>query len=96
MAAPHVAGAAGLIWRACPSCTRDDVWGCLESTAEDLGDEGRDDYFGKGLVQADFAFQCLLESDCCQQGVDQAVATDPIVSAAASTHSAADSPLILV
>jgi Subtilase family len=93
MAAPHVAGAAGLIWRACPSCTRDDVWRCLVSTAEDLGDEGRDDYFGEGLVQADLSFQCLLESNCCD---DEAVTADPVVAAASSTHSAADSPLILV
>lgn len=100
MAAPHVAGAAGLIWRACPSCKRDDVWGCLSSTAEDLGDAGRDDYFGEGLVQADLAFQCMLESSCCTAGGAVNEAAQEIPAAAASpvdaTKVQSDSTLILV
>ena len=40
MAAPHVTGAAALIWRSCPACTNQNVTDCLESTAI-----GKNDHF---------------------------------------------------
>ena len=66
MAAPHVVGAAALIWRACNSCTNTQVAQCLEDTAMDLGTTGRDDQFGHGLVRTENAYLCLINDiGCC-------------------------------
>ena len=51
MATPHVTGSAALaIARGV-----EDVQGTLESSADDLGAEGRDDFYGHGLVDAEEA-----------------------------------------
>lgn len=50
-AAPFVSSAAALVLSAEPHLTPDEVIQRLESTALDLGEEGRDDVFGAGLVQ---------------------------------------------
>ncbi len=60
MATPHVAGVAALLYscggtKATPSAVRS----ALTSTAQDLGDAGRDDLFGYGLVQAPAAVDDL-------------------------------------
>jgi len=55
MAAPHVSGLAALIWSVNPTLTPDEVKGIVESTAVDLGDPGRDDYFGHGRIDANAA-----------------------------------------
>lgn len=64
MAAPHVAGVVSLLLSTPVGSSdvngdgkwnREEVVARLESTAEDLGYEGRDDYFGAGLVKADKA-----------------------------------------
>jgi serine protease len=60
MASPHVAGVAAKIWAARPQCTNEQVREALQSTALDLGDVGRDDMFGFGLVQAVDAYNYLL------------------------------------
>lgn len=52
MAAPHVAGAAALVWSCKPDASNTEVRDALINTALDLGTAGRDDYFGYGLVQA--------------------------------------------
>ncbi len=52
MACPHVAGVVGLIYANHPGVTPAQVKEALEQTALDLGDPGRDDYFGHGLVNA--------------------------------------------
>jgi serine protease len=66
MAAPHVVGAAALIWRACNSCTNTQVSQCLEDTAMDIGTTGRDNQFGHGLVQTETAYLCLINDiGCC-------------------------------
>ncbi len=52
MATPHVSGLAALIWSLEPFLARDDVWSRIESTSDDLGDPGRDDYFGYGRINA--------------------------------------------
>lgn len=57
MAAPHVAGVAGLILATNPALTPDQVEAVLTSTATDLGTPGRDTSFGEGLVNAFAAVQ---------------------------------------
>jgi hypothetical protein len=52
MATPHVAGVAALVWSCDPTATNVQVRDVLASTAFDLGDTGRDVYYGFGLVQA--------------------------------------------
>jgi len=59
MATPHVSGVAALIWSAYPTKTNAQVRAALESTAQDLGDAGRDNSFGNGLVQAKAALDYL-------------------------------------
>lgn len=60
MAAPHVAGAAAKIWAARPGCTNEQIREALFNTVLDLGDEGRDDKYGYGLVQTVDAYKYLL------------------------------------
>jgi len=55
MACPMVVGTAALVWKAFPDYTNVEVRERLQSTAEDLGDPGRDDEFGYGLVDAEAA-----------------------------------------
>ena len=52
MATPHVAGAAALLLSEHPDMTLDELREVLRCSALDLGDEGYDDTFGAGLVQA--------------------------------------------
>jgi len=52
MATPHVAGAAALIWSVFPELTREQVRIRLQETADDLGAEGFDIYYGYGRVNA--------------------------------------------
>ncbi len=52
MATPHVAGVAALIWSFDPALTNVEIRNAMNATAVDLGDIGRDIYFGYGLVQA--------------------------------------------
>jgi len=54
-AAPHVAGLAALIWSVNPHLTPDEVKGIIEQTVVDLGDPGRDDYYGWGRIDANAA-----------------------------------------
>ena len=55
VAAPHVAGLAALIWSVNPTLTQDEVEDVMKSTAVDLGDPGRDDYYGWGRIDASAA-----------------------------------------
>jgi serine protease len=52
MASPHVAGVAALVKACNPSLTNVQIRSILESTAEDIGDPGFDEYFGNGIVDA--------------------------------------------
>jgi thermitase len=52
MATPHVSGVAALVWSQYPNKTRDWVRLWLRYTADDLGDEGFDVYYGYGRVNA--------------------------------------------
>ena len=64
MATPHVAGVAALIWSADTSRTNKQIRDALDTTAYDLGDAGRDNSFGYGLVQAKAALGCLSNGTC--------------------------------
>lgn len=57
MAAPHVAGLAGLLFSQNPARSIAEVRTLMQSTAVDLGDPGRDDYFGYGRIDAFAALQ---------------------------------------
>jgi subtilisin family serine protease len=50
MATPHVAGLAALIWSLAPSFTDQQVRSIIESTANDLGAIGWDQYYGYGRI----------------------------------------------
>ncbi|MGR9105875.1 MAG: S8 family serine peptidase [Gammaproteobacteria bacterium] len=52
MAAPHVTGSAALVLATNPGWNNDQVRLQLQSTADDLGDPGRDVFYGYGLVNA--------------------------------------------
>ena len=49
-AAPHVAGAAALILSMHPNLSPDELRAVIESTALDMGDEGKDNYYGYGRL----------------------------------------------
>ena len=55
LSAPHVAGAAALVWSAHPTWTNTQVRTALEATAQDVGPAGRDDWSGAGMVRPDRA-----------------------------------------
>jgi subtilisin family serine protease len=59
MATPHVSAVAALIWSWDPSLTNVQIREAMAATAYDLGDPGRDDYYGHGLVQAYDALKYL-------------------------------------
>jgi subtilisin family serine protease len=64
MATPHVSGVAALIWSHNTSWTNQEIRDALAATAEDLGDPGRDNAFGFGLIQAQAALDCLQTGSC--------------------------------
>ena len=53
MATPHVSGVAALAWEANPLLSNAEVRALLQSTADDLGAVGKDNWFGYGLVDAE-------------------------------------------
>ncbi|MBX3054347.1 MAG: S8 family serine peptidase [Caldilineaceae bacterium] len=72
MAAPHVAGLAGLIFSQNPKVTVAQVRARLQSTAVDLGDPGRDDYFGYGRINVFASLQAgapVIQPDAAASGV---------------------------
>ncbi|HEX3579834.1 MAG TPA: S8 family serine peptidase [Thermoanaerobaculia bacterium] len=62
MASPHAAGTAALVWAASPNSTATNVITALEQTAKDLGDPGKDNTYGYGLVNAYDAAKMLNPS----------------------------------
>ncbi|MBU2898380.1 S8 family serine peptidase [Vibrio hepatarius] len=63
MAAPYVAGVAGLVWSYHPKCTAQQVRRALTITATDLDSQGRDNRTGYGLVNAQAA-KAYLDIGC--------------------------------
>ncbi len=70
MATPHVSAVAALVWSAAPGLSNADIRSALDSSAHDLGSNGRDSYYGFGLVQAAAAIGivggggCSSNADC--------------------------------
>ena len=60
MASPHVAGVVALVWSHFPHVNNTKINDVLENTAKDLGADGRDNFYGHGLVQAKVAFDQLV------------------------------------
>ena len=63
MACPHITGVIGLMLSVNPDLTADEVRSILLGTAIDLGDTGRDDEFGYGLVDAEAAVIAARNDD---------------------------------
>jgi subtilisin family serine protease len=59
MATPHASGVAALLLSVDSSLSPDQIRDVLESTAEDLGAAGRDNYFGYGLIDARAALESV-------------------------------------
>jgi hypothetical protein len=59
MATPYVSGLAALLWSFAPSFTADQIKSTIESTADDLGAPGKDDYFGYGRINAGRALSSI-------------------------------------
>jgi hypothetical protein len=68
MATPHVSAVAALVWSHNPSWTNAQIRDALEATARDIGDPGRDDYFGHGIVQAKATLDYLCPGGCTPAG----------------------------
>ena len=64
--APHVAGVAALVLSANPNLSDTEVRKILDGTAVDLGEAGRDNIFGWGLVDAYAAVQCATGVITCE------------------------------
>ena len=62
MASPHVSGAVLLLKEAFPFLTGQEILLAIYNTASDLGDEGEDNTFGMGIIDAYAAFNYLTES----------------------------------
>ncbi|OVE81152.1 hypothetical protein BVY03_04495 [bacterium K02(2017)] len=65
MATPHVSGAAALIWNNFPSASNQDLRNALQQSALDLGDLGRDNSYGYGLIQTADALTYLQNGPSC-------------------------------
>ena len=61
MAAPHVSGLALLLREAFPQATAEEIKESIYFTAIDLGPIGEDNAYGRGMVNADSAYQYLSQ-----------------------------------
>lgn len=52
MATPHVSGLAALVWSYSPTLTNQQLRDHLHNTADDLGNPGKDQYYGYGRINA--------------------------------------------
>lgn len=64
MAVPHVTGVAARLWAAFPNCSNADIKEALYDSALDLGDLGKDNVYGWGLLQAEAAYYHLSQQHC--------------------------------
>jgi subtilisin family serine protease len=64
MAAPHVSGVAALVWSHFPHCTASEIRSSLDLHAYDLGNRGRDAFYGFGLVQAKTTYDAINTLGC--------------------------------
>ena len=70
MATPHVAGVVALLIQANPGASVDDVETVLEQTAVDLGDEGQDNNYGYGRVDAYEAVKKFMKTGTLELTID--------------------------
>ncbi|NBD22837.1 S8 family peptidase [Paenibacillus glycinis] len=73
MASPHVAALAGLIRSINPGLTNDEVMDIIRKSAKDLGDKGKDKYFGYGQIDIDRALLAARQSNVSLQQFPQQV-----------------------
>lgn len=59
MAAPHVAGAVAMLWSLAPDASPDAIYTALMMTAKDLGDTGKDPFYGHGAIDVNAAARLL-------------------------------------
>lgn len=59
MACPHAAGVAALVWSHAPQTPVSEFQQILKDTAEDLGTNGYDSFYGYGLIDAKKAYDSL-------------------------------------
>jgi len=64
MAAPHVSGAALVLWNKFPTCTNKEIRTALEQSAKDLGSPGRDNAYGHGRLRYWNAVTYLEQNPC--------------------------------
>jgi hypothetical protein len=64
MATPHVSAVAARVWSYFPQCTSEEIRTSLKLSAMDIGDPGRDDKTGTGLVQAKAAYDRISALGC--------------------------------
>ncbi|HEY5775206.1 MAG TPA: S8 family serine peptidase [Xanthomonadales bacterium] len=62
MATPTTSGVAALVWSNNPGCSNEQIRAALKATAEDQGAQGRDDYYGYGIIKAKAASDSLKSS----------------------------------
>lgn len=63
MAAPHVAGLAGLIRSLDPKLTNEQVYDIICYTSDDLGEEGHDPYYGFGEINIQKALEIITQKN---------------------------------
>lgn len=64
VATPHVTGVAALVWSQFPTCSNTKIREALRQSALDLGESGKDDTYGYGVVQAKAAVDWLTTNGC--------------------------------
>jgi hypothetical protein len=76
MSAPHVSGAAALIWRQFPRCKAADIANALKMSAQRLpGQTQVPDYAGGyGMLKVDMAYEWIKKNNPCAQGDDAGAA----------------------
>jgi len=64
MATPHASGVAALVWSYFPTCTNAQIRVSLQKSAQDIGDAGKDNKTGYGLIQAKAAYSRIASKGC--------------------------------
>jgi hypothetical protein len=64
MSAPHVTGAAALLWRLFPGCTAADISQAIKESAQKLPDQPKLSA-GAGLLRVDLAYDWMLRNKTC-------------------------------
>jgi serine protease len=59
MATPHVTGAIALLWSLAPNATSAQIYQAIAATARDIGDAGKDNFNGHGLIDVNAAARRL-------------------------------------